>query len=61
MMILVTIAIILFAYALSWVITSGILWLICRLVGWTFSWKIATAIWLASCIVKFLFDKGSNG
>lgn len=58
MMVFVAIALILFGYALSWGVTSGAIWLICKLVGWTFSWKIATAIWVAICAVKFLFDKG---
>lgn len=43
-------------YVLSWAVTCGIVKLICVLVGYTFTWKIGTAVWLACLIIKWLFD-----
>lgn len=37
---------------LSWGFNCFIIWGICKLVGWTFSFKIATAIWLCLCLVS---------
>lgn len=31
--------------------TVGIVWAICKLIGWTFSWKIAVAIWFALLLI----------
>lgn len=42
-------------YAISWGITCGLVALICLCFGWTFSWLIATGIWLVAGIVQLLF------
>lgn len=42
-------------YALSWIITCGIIKLITLCFGWAFSWRIATGIWLLICIAKSIF------
>ena len=60
MMALVFILAVVLVLAISWGVTTGAIWLICKLVGWTFSWKIAMAIWIGIVAVKFLFDKGSK-
>lgn len=43
------------AYALSWIITCGIVKLITMCFGLTFSWAIATGIWLIYILLKSLF------
>ena len=52
---LVTITIFVFAYGLSWIVTCGIVKLITMCFGWTFSWSIATYIWLIICILRLIF------
>jgi hypothetical protein len=42
-------------YALSWICTCGIIKLITLCFGWTFSWGIATGIWLIMCLAKTVF------
>lgn len=42
-------------YALSWIITVGIIKLITLCFGWTFSWLIATGIWLIMILLGNLF------
>lgn len=39
-------------YALSWIVTCGLIKLITMCFGWTFSWGIATGSWLIGCIAK---------
>lgn len=46
----------LFCYALSWILTCGIIKLITLCFGWIFSWKIATGIWLILCIASRIFS-----
>ena len=52
---LVTITIFVFTYGLSWIVTCGIVKLITMCFGWTFSWSIATGIWLIICILRLIF------
>ena len=49
-------ALLAFCYALSWIVTCGIIKLITLCFGWTFSWAIATGIWLIICIAKSIFS-----
>ena len=51
------IVIVLIAAGISWVVTSGIIWLICWLIGWDFSIKVATAIWLVMMLIYGSFSK----
>lgn len=37
--------------ALSWILTCGVIWLITLCFGLTFSWAIATGIWLILCLL----------
>ena len=53
---LVVIAIIAFAYGLSWIVTCGVIKLITLCFGWTFKWSIATGIWLIICILRSIFN-----
>lgn len=43
-------------YALSWIITCGIIKLITMCFGLTFSWGMATGIWLIWILLKSLFS-----
>ena len=45
------------AAGISWVVTSGIIWLICWLIGWDFSIKVATVIWLVMILIYGSFSK----
>lgn len=51
------IVIFLIAAGITWVVTSGIIWLICWLIGWDFSIKVATAIWLVMMLIYGIFSK----
>ena len=43
-------------YALSWVVTCGIVKLITMCFGLAFSWGVATGIWLIWLMLKSLFS-----
>lgn len=47
-------------YFTSWIITTGIIWLIFKLLNITFTVKVATGIWLALVFLE-RFIKGSRG
>ena len=51
---------IIFVYALSWIVTCGLIKLITLCFGWAFSWAIATGIWLVVLILKTIFYDGSS-
>lgn len=44
-------------YALSWIITCGLVKLVTLCFGWSFSWPIATGIWIVLCILKTMFGR----
>lgn len=43
-----------FFYGLSWITTCGVIKLVTMCFGWTFSWPIATGVWLILVIIKKL-------
>ena len=43
-------------YAISWILTCGIIKLITICFGLTFSWAIATGFWLILCLLKSIFS-----
>ena len=43
------------AYALSYFITVGLVYLVTLCFGWTFSWAIATGIWLVMILLRSIF------
>ena len=47
-------------FALSWIITCGIIKLITLCFGCTFSWPIATGIWLAMILLRKVFVQSSS-
>lgn len=42
-------------YALSWIITCGLIALVCFCFGLVFDWLIATGIWLIMCSLHAMF------
>lgn len=51
------ILLILVALIASWLLTCGIIFLICLCFGWTFSFAIATGIWLILCLLGSIFGR----
>lgn len=51
---------IIFVYALSWIITCGLIKLVTLCFGWAFSWAIATGIWIVLVILESIFCNGSS-
>lgn len=41
---------------ISWIATCGIIKLITLCFGWTFSWFVATGIWLLMWLIKITFS-----
>lgn len=54
--IIIFIAFLLAIFAISWIITCGLIKLITLCFGWTFSWGTATGIWLLICIARSVFS-----
>ena len=52
--------IIVFGYALSWVVTIGIIKLITMCFSVGFSLPVATGIWLILCLLKLAFYKSKR-
>lgn len=47
-------------YAVSWAIVVGALWGIAWCFSIPFSLKIVTGIWLAICLIRITFHRGSK-
>lgn len=41
---------------MTWAVFSGASWVICWLVGWKFSLRIATAVWIGCCLVRWMLN-----
>ena len=46
--------------AFSWIVICGIVKLITICFGWTFSWSIATGIWLVMILLRMVFVQSSS-
>lgn len=55
-MITLTILLTIIEFVISWLATCGIIKLITLCFGWTFSWVIATGIWLILFLLKNCFS-----
>lgn len=53
---LVAVVIFIFACAVSWIITCGVIKLITMCFGWEFSWGIATGVWLLMCLARTVLN-----
>ena len=51
------VSLLILGYFVSWAITCGLIWLICKCFGLVFELSIATGIFIILCIVKTLFDR----
>ena len=40
---------------ISWICTCGVIKLVTMCFGWTFSWGMATGIWLIMCLARTVF------
>lgn len=47
---------VLLACAISWIITCGVIKLITMCFGWTFSWGVATGVWLVMCLARTVLN-----
>lgn len=56
----VIIAIVVAAYAGSWIVTCGIIKLITMCFGLTFKWSVSTGIWLIMLLLKTVFGTTVN-
>lgn len=54
---LIGLAVVIPLYALSWILTCGIIKLITLCFGLNFNWLIATGIWLIMCVVKSILKR----
>ena len=43
--------------AISWGVTCGVIKLVTLCFGWTFTWKVATGIWLIMYLVRSVFNR----
>ena len=43
-------------YALSYLVTCGIIYLITLCFGWSFSWLVASGVWLVMLLLKNVFN-----
>lgn len=48
------------ALLLSWLVTVGIVKLVTLCFGWTFSWSIATGIWLVLMLARWVISAAKN-
>ena len=46
--------------AFSWIVICGIVKLITICFGWTFSWPIATGIWLVMILLRMVFVQSNS-
>lgn len=53
---LITVLLIAAVWAVSWLVTCGIIYLITLCFGWTFTWSIATGIWLVMMLLRSIFN-----
>lgn len=44
------------AYGISWLVTAGIIKLITMCFGWSFSWAVATGIWLVLILARWVMS-----
>lgn len=51
---------VLFICALSFLLTSGLVWVVCWAFGFVFTWKIAIGIWVVLLILQSVFKSNSK-
>ena len=58
--VLIAVFIFLAVCAVSWIVTCGIIKLITLCFGWTFTWKLATGVWLVMFLLRSIFKGGGK-
>lgn len=46
--------------SISFLATSGLIWLACWAFGWTFQWKIVFGIWIVMALIRSCFKSTTN-
>ena len=44
-------------HGVSWIVTCGVFKLITLCFGWTFSWPVATGVWLVMCVLATMIKR----
>lgn len=47
-------------YALSWIVTCGLFYLLTLCFGWEYSWAIATGVWILFLFAKSIFSHNTT-
>lgn len=58
---LIIMVIIAAGYGISWLITCGLIKLITMCFGWSFSWAVATGIWICLCMFTHVLGGLNRG
>lgn len=58
--ILVFVSVLAIVVTISFLILSGVYWLVCWALGWMFQWKIAIAITAVYFVIAGIFKGGKN-
>ena len=56
----IVLGVIIVIYGVSWIVTCGLIKLVCMCFGLTFTWKIATGIWIVLAILQSVFNTTVN-
>lgn len=43
-------------YALSWIVTCGLIWVVCACFDLAFKWSVATGVWVLILLAKSIFS-----
>ena len=52
--------IVLLLCGVSWIATCGVIKLVTLCFGWSFSWGIATGVWLVMCLARTVFKNNTT-
>lgn len=54
--VIIFVAVLIMSYAIGWIVTCGLIKLITMCFGWSFSWSMATGVYIIICILKSIFS-----
>jgi hypothetical protein len=60
MVFLVILVLLLTVFGINFLISAGVMWLICLCFGLTFSWRIVLGIWLVLVLLSWFFKSVNN-
>lgn len=58
--VIIFVTVLIISYAIGWIVTCGLIKLITMCFGWTFSWSIATGVYIIICILKSIFSHNTT-